>query len=106
MKGIDQITELPLGAQIALGIAIIIQFTLMVTALIILARTPGRYIANLPKLIWAIVIILAQTIGPIVFLASAHRDKTAREECKNLVTRLERPNRSDVNGVIEQLYLS
>lgn len=69
MNGIDELRSLPQGLQIALAALLAVQLTLVVVALAVLARTPRDRIRHLPKWIWALVILLANGIGPVIFFA-------------------------------------
>ncbi|MFL0446307.1 ATP-binding cassette domain-containing protein [Corynebacterium xerosis] len=69
MKGFDELRNLPQGLQIALTVLLAVQVTLIVAALIVLARTPKGKLRHVPKPIWVLVILLANGIGPIIFFA-------------------------------------
>lgn len=69
MNGFDELRNLPQGLQIALAVLLAVQVTLIIAALIVLARTPKEKTRHLPKPIWVLVILLANGIGPIIFFA-------------------------------------
>ena len=69
MNGFDELRNLPQGLHIALAVLLAVQVTLIIAALIVLARTPKEKTRHLPKPIWVLVILLANGIGPIIFFA-------------------------------------
>ena len=69
MNGCDELRNLPQGLHIALAVLLAVQVTLIIAALIVLARTPKEKTRHLPKPIWVLVILLANGIGPIIFFA-------------------------------------
>ena len=76
MNGMDELRELPPGLLAALGALVAVQLILIVAALVVLVRTPADRVKLLPKPLWALVILLTNAIGPIVFLA-AGRERSA-----------------------------
>lgn len=54
-------------------VLILTQLTLLVIALTILIRTPEERITFQKKWVWALIIILANTIGPIIFLVAGRQ---------------------------------
>ncbi len=76
MNGMDELRELPPGLLAALGALVAVQLILIVAALVVLVRTPADRVKLLPKPLWALVILLTNAIGPIVFLA-AGRERRA-----------------------------
>ncbi len=57
------------GLRLAIGVLIVVQLTLVVIALVRLARTPDDRLAFLPRWGWVLAILLFQLVGSIVFLA-------------------------------------
>ncbi|MFP7706496.1 PLD nuclease N-terminal domain-containing protein [Trueperella sp. LYQ141] len=80
MNGFDSLTALPREVQIAIGILFAIQLVLLITAFIVMARTPPGPIAGAAKPVWALIIIFGQAIGPLLFLILSRRDARARSE--------------------------
>ncbi|MFP7697299.1 hypothetical protein [Trueperella sp. LYQ143] len=99
MNGFDSLTALPREVQIAIGILFAIQLVLLITAFIVMARTPPGPIAGAAKPVWALIIIFGQAIGPLLFLILSRRDARARAEREQLDThRRGAPIPLDLNG--------
>ncbi|MFD5867228.1 ATP-binding cassette domain-containing protein [Corynebacterium sp. NPDC060344] len=69
MNTFEDLRDLPPGLLWALGAVVAVQLALIVIALVVLARTPAERVKLLPKVAWALVILLANGIGPIIFFA-------------------------------------
>jgi hypothetical protein len=70
------LTSLPAPALIALIIAIAVQLTLQITALIRLVRSPRDRIVFDRKWPWVLIILLANMVGAIVFFVAGRRPAT------------------------------
>ena len=79
MNGIDKLQALPAGIQATIGVLALVQITLIVIALIKLARTDGR-IKGVPRAAWLIIILLGQLLGSTIFLIAAHLEQKDRRE--------------------------
>jgi len=55
---------------------IVLELGLLVFALVDLLR-PGRRVAGGSKLVWALVIVLIGTIGPLLYLVAGRREADA-----------------------------
>ncbi len=67
------LSAIPVWGLVALGILGVVQITLDVIALLDLYRRPSDQLVFANKWIWVAVILLASTIGPIVYLAAARK---------------------------------
>lgn len=79
MNTMDGLRDLPPGLLAALGALAAMQAILIAAALILLARTPADRVRHLPKWAWILAILLANGVGPIVFLAIG-RERAAAPE--------------------------
>ncbi len=69
------ISDLPLWLLIVVGVLIVLEVALLAVALIAWVRTPeDGFSAN--RWMWLVIILAAQTIGPIVFLLFGRRPPT------------------------------
>ncbi|WP_216378827.1 PLD nuclease N-terminal domain-containing protein [Arcanobacterium phocae] len=68
MNLFDSLSTLPNSALIALGIVAVIQLCLMIWALVRLASDKREQVVGISRFAWAIIILLGQLIGPIIFL--------------------------------------
>ena len=69
MNSLDELRDLPPGLLWVLGALVAVQLLLIVGALVVLARTSRERVKLLPKVAWALIILLTNGIGPIIFLA-------------------------------------
>ena len=60
-------------ALLLIGPLLIIQLALIVLALVDLAR-PERKVVGGNKVVWAVVIVLGELLGPIIYFAFGRRD--------------------------------
>lgn len=67
MNPIDKLLDLPTPALIGVCILIGVQLVAVVWSLICLLRDKRTHIAGLNRLVWLLVILFGQAIGPIVF---------------------------------------
>lgn len=74
----------PTWALIAIIPLAAVQLTLMITALVILARTPHERVVLGRKWVWALIIVFVNLIGAIVFFAAGRTPARAPEP--NLAT--------------------
>lgn len=75
MSGIEKLQALPVATQVTIGVLLLVQIALMITALVVLARTQ-QPVKGLPRGVWLVVILLGQLLGPIIFLALAYLHNT------------------------------
>lgn len=61
--------ELDPSLRAVVAVLVLIQLTLMVTALVRLARTPEDEVAHLPRWAWLLIIVSGQLVGPVIFFA-------------------------------------
>lgn len=66
----EELTSVPTWLWVVVGVAAVLQLSLMIWALVDVIRRPDAQIRG-PKWLWVIVIIFGQLIGPIVYLAVA-----------------------------------
>lgn len=65
----NDLSALPVGVLIALGVLLLIELTLDVIALVDLYRRPIDRVALGNKWIWVAIIVLVQLVGAILYLA-------------------------------------
>lgn len=94
----SDISALPTGALIALGIALVLQLALVVVSLVVLARTPRERILFEKKWPWVLIIVLINFIGAILFLAIGRRPAPVAD------TPLAPPSAGGVSQAVQSLY--
>jgi hypothetical protein len=67
------LSTIPVGVLVALAVLGILQVVLDVIALVDLYRRPAAQVVFANKWIWLAVILLVNTIGPILYLAVARK---------------------------------
>jgi hypothetical protein len=76
----NPLTDLSPAVQLAIAALIVVQLTLQISALVSLVRTPAERISlGGRKWVWALVIILGEVIGPIVYFAAGRLPAAAEE---------------------------
>lgn len=79
-------------------IAASVQFALLISSLVVLARTPAQRIRYFSKTVWAIIAIFVNIIGPILFLTmGVSRTKTVDSRQSS-----ERSPKDIVSGIYSQ----
>ena len=63
------LSTLPIGVLVGLGVLLVLELALDVIALVSLARRPRARIALGSKWIWVAIIVLLNVIGPILYFA-------------------------------------
>ena len=63
------LSTLPVGALIAVGVLVVLQISLVVIALVDLYRRPAAQVVSGNKWIWVAVVLLVNLLGPILYLA-------------------------------------
>ncbi|CAB0526049.1 hypothetical protein CIP100629_02147 [Corynebacterium diphtheriae] len=91
MNPIDKLLDLPTPALIGVCILIGVQLAAVVWSLICLLRDKRAHIAGLNRLVWLLVIIFGQVIGPIVFWLCTFTNKGSLKCSVNTNRRLQ-PN--------------
>jgi hypothetical protein len=74
----DKILALPMPALVGIGLLIVVQLTLQVLALVDLAKRPAAGL-TLPKWGWAVIIIIGEILGPIVYRVAGRKLAAASE---------------------------
>jgi hypothetical protein len=69
---------LPIAARIAISLLILVQLTMQVFCLFDLTRR--ERVAGFPKWGWALVIVLGELIGPILYLAIGRKTPVMAED--------------------------
>jgi hypothetical protein len=94
MKPMDAaLSGIPAWALVALGVVVVVQLTLDVIALLDLYRRPSEQVIFGNKWIWVAIVLLVNTIGPIIYLlAGRRRDVVAVETFPSMPTTV-RPGR-------------
>lgn len=65
--------DLPTSALITLGVVVVLQLTIQVVSLVVLARTSRERLVFERKWPWVIIIVFINFVGAIVFLAVGRR---------------------------------
>ncbi|MBN2205369.1 MAG: PLDc_N domain-containing protein [Thermoleophilia bacterium] len=69
-------TALPSTGTLALlGVVVLVQLALLAAALVDLLRRPDEAVTGGRRWVWIIVVVLLQTIGPIVYFAAGRRPR-------------------------------
>jgi len=66
----EELTSVPTWLWVVLGVAVVLQLSLMIWALVDVIKRPAARIRG-PKWLWVIIIIFGQLVGPIVYLVVA-----------------------------------
>ncbi|WP_407341893.1 PLD nuclease N-terminal domain-containing protein [Pengzhenrongella phosphoraccumulans] len=69
----SNLSSLPVGVLVALVVVGLVQITLEVIALLDLYRRPTDRVLLANKWVWVAVIVLANIIGPILYLVTARK---------------------------------
>ncbi len=67
------LSELPVWALVALGVLAVASITLQVFALLDLYRRPTEQVVLANKWIWVAVVLLANTVGAVIYLAAGRK---------------------------------
>ncbi|MDO5035199.1 MAG: hypothetical protein Q4E01_07445, partial [Actinomycetaceae bacterium] len=105
-SGVD-VSAMPLIALIIIGVLALVQLGLMIWALVRLVGDKRYRVAGLPRLVWGVIIVLGELIGPIVFLILHSRelhDLAAQEHFARMNASAQRSESRDASSVIENLY--
>jgi len=74
------LADLPTNVLIAVGVLVAVQLTLQIIALVSLVKTPAeRVTIGGKKWIWAVIIILGEIIGPIIWFVAGRSPVQAAE---------------------------
>ncbi|MDO5048289.1 MAG: hypothetical protein Q4D87_00200 [Actinomycetaceae bacterium] len=107
--GVD-LPGIPLVVMIIIGVLALVQLVLMIWALARLIRDKRYRVAGLPRLVWGVIIVLGELIGPVMFLIMHYRelhDLAAQEHFARMNASNASSQRSesrDASSVIENLY--
>ena len=93
------LSTLPTSALVVLAVVGLIEIGLYVFALVDLYRRPVEQVAALNKWIWLVIILFANPIGAILYLAIGRKPAPAQEGSSPA----ERP-RDSVEDVVDSLY--
>jgi len=79
----NPLTDLSPAMQLAIAALIVVQLTLQISALVSLVRTPVERISlGGRKWVWALVIVLGEVIGPIIYFAAGRLPAAAEEHAE------------------------
>lgn len=96
MNGIPDLSALPAGVVVALGVAVLVIVVLDVVALVSLARRPREKVAFGNKWLWVAVIVLVNVVGAVLYFAIGRvRVQPAAEPASTGVTAAERASVAD-----------
>jgi len=85
-------------ALVAVVVLGVVQVTVEVVALVVLARTPRERVQMGVRWPWVLIILLVNLIGAIVFLAVGRRPAPAADQAPGA------PHDDVVSGVVDELY--
>ncbi len=69
----NELTELPPAALGLLGILVLAQFGLQIWAVVDIYRRPASAVAGGRKVVWLLVVLLTNLLGPLLYLAVGRR---------------------------------
>ncbi|MCZ4275338.1 PLD nuclease N-terminal domain-containing protein [Rhodococcoides yunnanense] len=95
---IPDMSALPTPALTALAIALLLQITLAVISLVVLARTPRERLLFGKKWPWVLIIVLINFIGAILFFAIGRRPARVAD------THIGAPTAGSVSQTVQRLY--
>jgi hypothetical protein len=67
--------ELSPGLVVLIGAVVVVQVGLLVAALVDLLRRPDEAVTGGRRWVWVVVVVLVQTIGPLVYFAAGRRPR-------------------------------
>jgi len=74
------LADLPTNVLIAVGVLVVVQLTLQIIALVSLAKTPAeRVTIGGKKWIWAVIILLGEIVGAIIWFVAGRTPAQAAE---------------------------
>lgn len=92
------LSALPTPVMIALAALVVVQVTLLVVSLVALVRAPRERLVFERKWPWALIIVLVNVVGPILFLAVGRRAAPVD------VSQSAEPQGDRVTRAVENLY--
>ncbi|MCL2422582.1 MAG: PLD nuclease N-terminal domain-containing protein [Micrococcales bacterium] len=92
------VSETPTALLVALGVAVVVQVTLEVVALVVLFRTPRERVQLGMRWPWVLIILLINTLGAVVFLVLGRRAAPAVDQAPAP------PHDDVVRDVVDDLY--
>ncbi|WP_288767219.1 PLD nuclease N-terminal domain-containing protein [uncultured Varibaculum sp.] len=105
MNPIDKLLDLPTPALIGVCILIGVQLVAVVWSLICLLRDKRAHIAGLNRLVWLLVILFGQVIGPIVFLIMYfHEQRQLKVQREYEQKATAKHHQVDASSVVSKLY--
>lgn len=78
MEWLADLMNVSVGIAWAVAALVVVQLTLQVTALVDLARRPADRLSG-SKWLWAVVVVLGEIVGAVIYLAIARRPAPAVE---------------------------
>lgn len=74
--------DIPAGLQVAIAIYLVIQIGIEVYALVDLLRTPAQRVVGGRKWLWALLILLVNLVGAVVYLVAGKRPAPAEDPAR------------------------
>ena len=74
----DKLLALPTAGLVAIGVGIVVQLGLQVSALVDVVKRPADRL-TLPKWAWAAIIVLGEILGPIIYFVAGRRPAPVAE---------------------------
>jgi len=75
----DKLLALPTFALVGLGVLVVVQLCLQVYSIVDLVRRPAERL-TLPKWAWALIVVLGEILGPIIYLVAGRKPEAAVEK--------------------------
>ncbi len=97
-----QLSDLPVGVLVVLGVAGLVQLTLDVVALVDLVRRPVDRVALGNKWVWVAIILLVNLLGAILYLVVGRKPAPAAEV--PLPSASSASSASRTEGIADSLY--
>jgi hypothetical protein len=79
VMGLQEATGWPTGLVVLAVALAVLQIGLLVAALVDLLRRPDEAVTGGRRWVWILVVVLVQTIGPLVYFAAGRRPRPAAD---------------------------
>jgi hypothetical protein len=98
-------TTLPSTGTLALlGVIVLVEVALLVAALVDLLRRPDEAVTGGRRWVWILVVVLLQTIGPIVYFAAGRRPRPVDDPVGAGPATVAAPAEGPAARVVDLLY--
>jgi hypothetical protein len=98
-------TTLPSTGTLALlGVIVLVEVALLVAALVDLLRRPDEAVTGGRRWVWILVVVLLQTVGPIVYFAAGRRPRPVVDPAGAGPAKVGAPVEDPAARVVDLLY--